>query len=235
MVCNDLEEKSLECHELKITNQKLQEKLQKAEAEVKAAKEEKENMNEKIEFLVTSVKRSTEETLNIERKLMDAKKVIKKNVKEAGLLKEKVENLEHSKKLLIEENDKFQNDMKLSEAQTDLHSVSNKVTMADVSSFSSSESSTFYSEPDINLQGTKSRYLQESSTSYSDSRKPFPHFSETEELLTFKPFPPIENVVPGKLLPPCENVNPQKPFKPSEDGNNNKADDDNNRRNDAHE
>ena len=116
----------------------------------------------KIEFLVTSVKRSTEETLNMERKLMDAKKVIKKNVKEAGLLKEKVENLEHSNKLLIEENDKFQNDMKLSEAQTDLHSVSNKVTMADVSSFSSSESSTFYSVPDINLQGTKSRYLQES-------------------------------------------------------------------------
>jgi hypothetical protein len=150
--------------------------------------------------------------------------------------KEKVESLEHSNKLLIEKNDKFQNDLKLSEGQTDLHSVSSKITMADVSSsFSSSESSTFYSVPDINLQGTKSRYLQESLTSYSDSRKPFPHFSETEELLTLKPFPPIENVVPGKLLPPCENVNPHKPFTPSEDGNNNKADDDNNRRNDAHE
>ena len=48
--------------------------------------------------------------------------------------------------------------------------------------------------------------------------------TETEELLTFKPFPPIENVVTGKLLPRFEN-----------DGNNNKADDDNNRRNDDHE
>ena len=148
-------------------------------------------MNEKMEFLVTSVKRSTEETLNMERKLMDAKKVIKKNVKETGLLKEKVEHFEHSNKMLIEENGQFRNDMSLSEAQTDLHSVSSKITMADVSSFSSSESSTFYSVPDINLQGTKSRLLQESSTTYSDSRKPFPHFSETEELLTFKPFPPI--------------------------------------------
>ena len=143
-------------------------------------------MNEKMEFLVTSVKRSTEETLNMERKLMDAKKVIKKNVKETGLLKEKVEHFEHSNKMLIEENGQFRNDMSLSEAQTDLHSVSNKIT-----SFSSSESSTLYLVPDINLQGTKSRLLQESSTTYSDSRKPFPHFSETEELLTFKPFPPI--------------------------------------------
>ena len=143
-------------------------------------------MNEKMEFLVTSVKRSTEETLNMERKLMDAKKVIKKNVKETGLLKEKVEHFEHSNKMLIEENGQFRNDMSLSEAQTDLHSVSRKIT-----SFSSSESSTLYLVPDINLQGTKSRLLQESSTTYSDSRKPFPHFSETEELLTFKPFPPI--------------------------------------------
>ena len=42
-------------------------------------------------------------------------------------------------------------------------------------------------------------------------------------------------MVPGKLLPPFENVNPQKPFAPSQDGNNNKANDVNNRRNDAYE
>ena len=104
--------------------------------------------------------------------------------------------------------------------------------MVDVSSFSSSESSTFYSEPDINLQGTKSRYLQESLTSYSDSRKPFPPYSEAKDFST--PFTSIETVVPEEPFSPFENVNPGKHFKSSLDGNNNQADDDNNRVYDAH-
>ena len=160
----------------------------------------------------------------MERKLVDAKKVVKKHVKESGLLSEKIETLEHSNKLLKEKNYKLQNEKKLYEPHNDFHSVSSKITKADLSVCSSSlESSIFKSVPDINLQATKSRFLQVSSTSYSDSRKPFPPSAVAQELLTFKPFPTLENMVPGKPFPPIGTVNPApgKPFAISQDGNNN--------------
>ena len=63
----------MESHELKAINNLLQEKLQKAEAELieycKSAKEEKDEHAIKVEFLSASVMRSTEETLIIVRKL----------------------------------------------------------------------------------------------------------------------------------------------------------------------
>jgi hypothetical protein len=101
----------------------------------------------------------------------------------------------------------------------------------------SAEPSTFYSAPDINIQDTKTRVLQETSTIYPTSRKPFPPSSETQYLLTFKLFPPIENVGPGKPFSPFENVKPETSFAPSQDGNKiiNQVDDDNNIRNDLHE
>ena len=59
----ELEDKNLESHELKVTNNMLNEKLQKAEAKFldlcKSAKEEKEKLTEKVEFLGASVMRST--------------------------------------------------------------------------------------------------------------------------------------------------------------------------------
>ena len=109
----ELDEKSLECHELKVTNDILQDKLQKAESEFTTVQENKDMLNEKVEFLAASVIRATEETLNMERKLTEAKKVIKKNKKESKILL----------KMLEEEKDKLQKDIKLSETQRkhDIH------------------------------------------------------------------------------------------------------------------
>ena len=200
---SELEDKSLECHELKVMNNMLQETLQKVVAVVEAAKEDKEKLTEKIKFQVSSVKRSTEETLNMERKLLDAKKSMNKNVNQSNLLCEKLDTLEHSNKLLKEKNDKLQHEKKLSEAHNDFHLVSSKISKAGLSLYSSSpESSIIKSVPEINLYATKKPILQVSSTSYSDSRKPFTPSPETQDLLTFKPFPALENVVPGKPFPP---------------------------------
>ena len=74
----------------------------------------------------------------MESKLTDAKKCTKKKVKEIGLLSEKIETLNHSNKMLKEENDKLQNDVKLSEAHNESHSVLSKIYKADLSSFSNS-------------------------------------------------------------------------------------------------
>ena len=45
---SELEDKSLECHELKVMNNMLQETLQKVVAVVEAAKEDKEKLTEKM-------------------------------------------------------------------------------------------------------------------------------------------------------------------------------------------
>ena len=226
----ELEDKLLECHELKVNNDILQEKLQKTEADFDATKIDNKTLIEKNDFLVASVMRSTEETLTMERKLTDAKKCTKKKVKEIGLLSEKIETLEHTNKMLKEENDMLQDEVKLSEAHNESNSVLRKISKAELSSFSNS--STYNSFPDTNLQAKNTRFLQASSSaSYSDSRKPFPPYSEAKDFST--PFTSIETVVPEEPFSPIANVNPGK-LKSSQDGNNNQADDDNNRVYDAH-
>jgi hypothetical protein len=99
-----------------------------------------------------------------------------------------------------------------------LHSVSIK---PDLSSFSSSqEYFTFKSAPDVNLQDTKPG---ESSTSHSDSRKPFQpvSVSASKDLPTFNSFNQIKKKAHGKLFPPLGIIHAGNPFAPFQDGNNN--------------
>jgi hypothetical protein len=118
-LADELEEKVVECHELKVSNNMFPEKLQKAEADhfeyCNTEKEEKDTLSEKVEFLVSSIKRSTEETLSMEKKFDDGKKVIKKHKNEICLLKQELNILEQSNKKLEEQNYNLQSDQKLSE------------------------------------------------------------------------------------------------------------------------
>ena len=118
----ELEEKYLESHELKATNNILHEKLQKAEAKLieycKSAKKEKDELDEKVEFLANSVMRSTEETLSMERKLTVAKKEIKKIKKENFSLNQRLEAVEEPTKMLTEGSDSLLNNKKVCKVKT---------------------------------------------------------------------------------------------------------------------
>ena len=217
----ELEEKYLESHELKMSNDILQEKLKKAEAEYaeycKTVKEGKENLDEKIEFLVSSVKRSTEERLLTEKKLTDANKVIKKNG-------QKLETLEQCNKMLRDKNEKLKSDMKLFKNSATLNSVSSKSSQTGLSLLSGSpDSSTMESVPESNYQQTNQNSPQVSSlcNPNAQERKPFPPSIVTQDLVTFKPFPPTGSLGPGKLFLPFQNFTIGEPFVPSQDGNNN--------------
>jgi hypothetical protein len=84
----------------------LQEKLQKAEAELmEYCEDAKDEHAKKVEFLPSSVMKSTEETLSMERKLMQAKKEITKFKSEKCSLGQKLESIEQPTKEFKEESD----------------------------------------------------------------------------------------------------------------------------------
>ena len=96
----------LECHELKVNNDILQEKLQKTEAE------DNKTINEKKRFSCSLCYEINGRNSNNGEETNGCKECTKKKVKEIGLLSEKKETLEHSNKMLKEKNYKLQDEVK---------------------------------------------------------------------------------------------------------------------------
>ena len=84
-------------------------------------------------------------------------------------------------------------------------------------------SSTMESVPESIYQQTNQNSPQVSSlcNPNAQERKPFPSSIVTQDLVTFKPFPPTGSLGPGKLVLPFQNFTIGKPFVPSQDENNN--------------